>query len=346
MKRILTIIVVASLGVLPTWAYAQDASNADLQAQLNRLQQATQQQSSPTGQQTLPTQAEQENQQQAAVKVPTTNEQESLQQEVFANSVNSALPLKPNQIRQLKALFDATQRAAAASAAKPPRPTSTSMLVNLSPGATPPDVRMGAGFVSSLVFLDATGAPWPIQSYDIGDPQAFNVQWNKKGNTLLVQAITHYKIGNLAVMLKGLDTPIMVTLMPGQHAVDYRVDLRVPGLGPNATTSARGLPTTANAQLLNVLNNIQPYSGMEKNYSVKSMNVKGCGSSCLAWLVTNKATSHQRLFLRTRLTVLSPGWISTMSSGDGTHAYELPPAPIILASRHGKSIQLVMQNLQ
>ena len=43
------------------------------------------------------------------------------------------------------------------------------------PGATPPAIRLAQGYVSSLVFVDSTGAPWPIASFDIGDPKG--CQW-------------------------------------------------------------------------------------------------------------------------------------------------------------------------
>ena len=51
------------------------------------------------------------------------------------------------------------------------------------------------------------------------------------GNTLLIQSSTMFKEGNLAVILQGLNTPIMITLLPGQQAVDYRVDIQVPRVG-------------------------------------------------------------------------------------------------------------------
>ena len=52
-----------------------------------------------------------------------------------------------------------------------------------------------------------------------------------------------------------------------------------------------------------------------------------------------------RLFLRTRLTVLSPSWLSTMRSPDGTNVYEMIKAPVILASSRGKIIQLNIKGL-
>ena len=250
--------------------------------------------------------------------------------QAFANTMTNMMPLTPEQIKLLHQLFDKTQRAVAEEPGTPPKPTSSSVTVNMSPGATPPIIRLSQGYVSSLVFMDSTGASWPIASFDIGDPKSFNIQWDKKGHTLLVQSLSHYKSGNLAVMLKGLDTPIMITLMPGQTAIDYRVDLRVPRLGPNANPVLDGLPASGNVALISVLDGIPP-KGAE--------SIKVTGGECQAWTLGGK------LYLRTPLTVLSPAWISVMSSSDGTHAYEIQKTPIILASERGKVVKLKVEGL-
>ena len=205
-------------------------------------------------------------------------------------------------------------------------------MVSLAPGATPPVIRLSAGFVSSLVFLDSSGAPWPINSYDLGNPQAFNVQWDKKSNTLLIQASSLYTYGNLAVTLKSLNTPVMLTLIPGQKAVDYRVDLRIQHLGPNAKAvlGGNGLPGVANPVLLGVLDGVPPAG---------SKSLKVSGGQAQAWYEGGK------IYLRTRLTVLSPGWLSTMTSADGTKAYEMPATPSILVSHNGKATQLRVEGL-
>lgn len=251
-----------------------------------------------------------------------------MSQQAFANMLRSMMPLSPEQIKTLRKLYDDSQHAAATFPGIPPKPTSSSVAVNLSPGAAPPIVRLRNGFVTSLVFLDSTGQPWPIQAYDIGDPNSFNIQWDQKGNTLLVQSDTTYRSGNLAVMLKGQDTPVMITLMPGQRAVDYRVDMRVPGLGPNASPTMSSLPESANPQLLNFLNGIPPNAA-------KALTVDGGPGQ--AWLLGD------HIYLRTELTVLSPSWIASMSSPDGTHVYEITKAPIVLASYRGKVVQLTVQ---
>jgi intracellular multiplication protein IcmK len=229
-------------------------------------------------------------------------------------------------------MYHTSEYAKASSAGTPPKPTATSQFVNLSPGSTPPVIRLSQGFVSSLVFLDSTGAPWPISAYDLGDPEAFNIQWDKTGNTLMIQASKLYNYGNLAVRLRGLNTPVMLTLIPGQKAVDYRVDLRVQGYGPNAKSlpTEEGSPPAANDILLHVLDGVPPEGSSRLVIS---------GGDARAWLLNDK------MFIRTGLTILSPGWIGSMTSADGTHAYEMQKSPVILVSWHGKVMQLKVEGL-
>jgi len=130
---------------------------------------------------------------------------ESLSNQAFLGVLNKQLPMTPEQISNLRKAFDDTQRVAATPPAIPPRPTTSSILVNLSPSSVPPIIRLGAGYISSLVFIDSTGQPWPIEAYSVGDPGSFNIQWDKKGNTLLIQATSFYKRSNLAVILKNLN---------------------------------------------------------------------------------------------------------------------------------------------
>ena len=256
---------------------------------------------------------------------------EKLSDQAFANMTSSMLPLTPKQIEELHQMYNESRRAVANYPGVPPKPTSSSVVPDLSPGATPPVIRLAAGFITSMDFLDSTGQPWPISAVDVGDPQSFNVQWDHKGNTLLIQAMNAYKPGNLAVMLQGLDTPVMFTLLPGQTAVDYRVDIRVPQLGPNANVSLiSGLPSASSPELLNALDGIPPANS-------KALEVNG--GDAQVWQVGNK------LYLRTRMTLLSPSWISTMSSSDGTHAYLLEQAPILLVLDHGKITRLEIKGL-
>lgn len=265
-------------------------------------------------------------------QIVSQNDVEVIENKAFKDMTRTIYPLSPEQILQLKQMQHTVEYAKASNPGTPPKPTATSQFVNLSPGSTPPVIRLAQGFVSSLVFLDSTGSPWPIAAYDLGDPAAFNIQWDKTSNTLMIQAMKLYNYGNLAVRLRGLNTPVMLTLIPGQKAVDYRVDLRVQGYGPNAKSMPmeEGIPPSASELLLHVLDGVPPPG---------SKRLPVIGGDARAWM------SNDRMFVRTNLTILSPGWLASMTSADGTHAYEMQKSPVLLVSWHGKVMQLKVEGL-
>lgn len=282
----------------------------------------------------LPKAPSQKAQQMEAEKklVPSQTEKELIDTLAFEGVEQQLFPLTPEQIARLKQMYQTSEYAKASPAGTPPKPTATSQFVNLSPGSTPPVIRLSQGFVSSLVFLDSTGAPWPISAYDLGDPTAFNIAWDKTSNTLMIQSSKLYTYGNLAVRLRGLNTPVMLTLIPGQKAVDYRVDLRVQGYGPNAKSMPmeEGLPPSASDLLLHVLDGVPPQG---------STRLVVSGGDARAWIYNNK------MYIRTNLTILSPGWLGSMTSADGMHAYEMQKSPVLLVSWHGKVMQLKVEGL-
>lgn len=354
LRQLFKIGLICSLSILSCYAFAADNDAQQALQQLRLLQQrlsqtpgadvqmdgaapsavpkigtnvATNTPSVPAGNQT--TQA-----QNAAANQQTISEQDNevVDKKSFKDMTRSLYPLTPEQIVRLKQIYQTNEYAQASTPGTPPKPTATSQFVNLSPGSTPPVIRLSQGFVSSLVFLDSTGAPWPIAAYDLGDPSSFNIQWDKTSNTLMIQALKLYNYGNLAVRLRGLNTPVMLTLIPGQKAVDYRVDLRVQGYGPNAKSMPmeEGIPPSASDLLLHVLDGVPPAGSQRLTVS---------GGDARAWL------SNEKMYVRTNLTILSPGWLASMTSADGTHAYEMQKSPVLLVSWHGKVMQLKVEGL-
>jgi intracellular multiplication protein IcmK len=250
----------------------------------------------------------------------------------FENMLKKMYPMSPAQIAALRETHETTQRAMNAPAQPVPTPTVTTQVVNLSPGTVPPVLRLSTGYVSSVVFVDDTGAPWPVAAYSIGDPTGFNIQWDQQSNLLLIQGQKPYATGNMAVTLQGMPTPVMLTIVTDQGVVDYRVDFRVQGRGPNARGAmiASSAPQNANATLMNLLEGVAPQ---------ESQLLTVTGGSAQAWLWNNQ------LYVRTPLTLLSPGWVATLSSADGTHVYQLPVTPMILASSRGEPVTLKVEGL-
>lgn len=260
--------------------------------------------------------------------VPPTSAPPSEEENIAFNALlQQNMPLAPQQVVQLRQQMDIAQRAAAVPPNIPPKPVSTTLMINLAPGTTPPVIRLAQGYVSSLVFVDSTGSPWPIAAFDIGNPKSVNIQWDARSNILLMQAVTPYSSGNMVIRLVGLPTPITLEIIAGQRRVDYRVDIHVPGIGPNTKELpiASAIPNSANELLLGVLDGVAPAG---------SRQLTVIGADCQAWLLGEK------MYLRTRLTVLSPGWMGKMVSPDGMQAYEMPKTSSVLISRYGEPTEL------
>ncbi len=58
------------------------------------------------------------------------------------------------------------------------------------------------------------------------------------------------------------------------------------------------------------------------------------GDSAQAWEKGNK------LFIRSKFAILSPGWVGHMRSPDGTNAYEIQKTPMILISQFGTPVEV------
>lgn len=280
--------------------------------------------------QKLPPELEEDVKKAVAEEKKPVSDDEAINAAAFKQVRKKFYPLKHEQVLALHRDQEAQEFTLAASAHTPPRPAVTTQVVRLDPGSTPSVIRLGQGFISSVVFLDSTGAPWPIIAYDQGDPSAYGVQWDKSGNTLMIQAKKMYTYGNMAVRLQGLSTPVMLTIIPGQQVIDYRVDMRVVGYGPNAKNIPTGLnlPEATSDVLMQVLDDI-PLPGSTL------MTVKG--GPAKAWQVGST------MYVRTQLTILSPGWMSMITSADGTHVYKMSNSPILLVSWHGKVMQLKIE---
>lgn len=271
---------------------------------------------------------------QPAKKTQPTNKPQrpTIRDEAFKQLLNKTLPLKPEQIIELHKELDKSQKAVQTPANAPPQPVSSTLTVDLSPGAPSPVVRLATGFVTSIVFVDSTGQPWPVLDYSLGNPKNFNIQWDKKTNSLFIQSTSAYVSTNLAVRLAELDTPIMLSLVTGQREVDYRVDLQVRAHGPNAQAPIvdNSLPAGTSSALLSVLDGVPPTDSIE---------LKVSGDYGRAWVYNN------RIIFRTKLTLLSPAWTSSVSSPDGTKVYELMKTPLILASQNGKPIKIELTGM-
>lgn len=251
----------------------------------------------------------------------------------FSEVVKGALGLTPDQIKELRRELDSRQRAASELPKKPPKPVTRSLTASTSPGAIPGVMRTFSGYASSLVIADSTGQPWPIENFTVGNKSLFEVGRLDAGDgsALSIVPLNPYASSNLLLYLRGLPTPISLSLISGQKEVDFRLDLRVQGKGPNAQISSMGLPISTNNQLTSVLEGVAPSDARALRVS---------NPEAQAWL-----TKEGTLYLRTSLQVISPAWLGSMRSTDGMNAYEMRPASNILILRDGSVERLTIEGM-
>lgn len=258
---------------------------------------------------------------------------EQQNQEAFDSMMEEVLPLSPEQIKQAHKLYDLSLQAKATPPAPPPQPHFISLPVHQEPGSQSPLLRLAPGFVSTILFIDRTGAPWPIEAYSIGDPNNFNIQWDNQSNTMFLQSMKKYAHANMAVRLVGLNTPVTLTLVSGQKDVDFRVDLQMQMRGPEAFPAMiekSPYSSQVNSEMINVLDGVPPKGSLKLTVN---------GGPGQAWKYNDK------IYYRSKVTLLSPAWLSTVSSPDGTHVYEIMPTPYLLASIDGKTINIKLTGL-
>ena len=266
--------------------------------------------------------------------------------DAFNSVAQTVSPLSVEQAKTIRQLWNESQRMTTYKGAAPAEPVNSSKLVSLDHGQLPTVVRLSAGYVSVIAFHDSTGAMWPIKGYDIGNPNSVNIVWNEGSveeeaagesfsNTLMLQAQTLYRTTNLVVMLRGLNTPIILELIPGQQQVDYRMDLQIPKYGPLAkqidTSDLEGSSNSIPGYLVDLINNIPPSKSVQAHVS---------GGDAQAWV------HRKRLLVRTPLEIISPAWATRLNGANGlVHVYELPLTTSLIALKNGEVVKLKIEGI-
>lgn len=262
---------------------------------------------------------------------------EQARKEAFDAALQGLLPLQPDEIRALLERFDRTQESVETPVYPNPKPDVVVENISLDPGAKPAVVKMAFGHVTTVTFLDSTGAPWPVQ--DVSWAGNFEVMENSStaagdGTTsythmFRISPQSEYAYGNMSVTLVGLKTPVIITLETSREVVYYRFDAVIPDYGPMAEAPliSTGITTAAGSpELSSALEGVVPTGA-------KRLNVSGVDGRTTAFEL------GEVVYVRTPLTLLSPGWSSSVSSADGTRVYEINKAPVLLLSDRGRMVR-------
>lgn len=252
----------------------------------------------------------------------------------FQVGVESAMPLSPSEVRELRRRLDALQRAAS-DLPHPPSSQTGSVAVSLDPGSTPAVVRPFFGVSTSLVLVDSTGAPWPVENFVVGNKALFQIERldGGVGSSFVISPLQAHGQSNLIMKLVGIPTPVVLNLVLGQKVHDARIEARIQGRGPNAIVSSASLTPGVDSRLLGVLDGVPP-GGRE--LVVRASDGRAAGAS-RAWMAPDG-----KLWLRTGLNVVSPAPLSFVSSSDGMRVYRINPSSKVLAMLDGVFVTLTL----
>jgi len=246
----------------------------------------------------------------------------------FNDAVETLFPMTPEMLRRFNEIYDQSQEAILS---RPePRAVVGSGLVSLEPGAPPPALKVVPGIASVLGFYDATGKPWPVTQYVVGDGGAFQIiQLGAGSNSLTVTPLTRVGWTNLVVVLEDQATPVVLKVHVGADTAHYRHDIQVLAMGPNAEPVMAANedlgPRAGDAVLLAAL------TGVDLPPDARPVGITGASAS--AWITGGD------LYVRSRTPLISPSWTASMAGPDGVRVYRLSPSPVLLFSNDGQIVR-------
>lgn len=245
-------------------------------------------------------------------------------------AIDQTAPLTPEQVIRLRRelLLRGEAVTANVTGRAPAQQVTSRYELDLSPGATPPVIRATPGQGVIVTFEDVNGKPWRVKLGDnFGSAAGLTVnEFTESSLSVGVSSVT--SVGNVAVALEGLSTPVVFTVVSGQPKTDYWVQMVVPrflGGEPPAIVAAP-LPSFKQRELADFLLRTPPASA-------KRLQVEGL-PGVMAW-----ETRPGVMVLRTNALVTSPT-TNKLPSADGMAVYEMPVTPLVMATANGRFVSI------
>jgi intracellular multiplication protein IcmK len=250
---------------------------------------------------------------------------EAERQAAYQRSLSELIPVSPDEIRDFRQKLDERDEALADS---PPRALRTrTVRLSLSPGFQPPVVALTPNLVTALVFLDSSGSAWPVTSSVLGSGSLYRAEIlkNDSDNRVIVSPQSAHGNSNLIITLQNHEIPLVIRLATksGVRAdrdadglIIFQVQGRGPKAGPTETGAASGGPV--DSLLYSVLDGVVP-SGA----AVLKAEPEAEGTTFLA--------AGGTLYVRTRHSLLWPGFSARVSGPGGWTVYEAPfQSPVLI----------------
>jgi intracellular multiplication protein IcmK len=270
----------------------------------------------------------------------------------------NVIPFTPQMIRELGKRYGDDKRAEEQIFTQDALPVSRRVTVSYAPGQETNIINTVKGYPTALSFFDRTGQPWPIQWDTNSNPAAvaggtncdagpgsggpsvaavgFYVCTPVKGsNVLEITPMSLQPRGGLLVTLEGAPKPLAFLLVGGGTRYDADLSVSVEDRGPNAKVqlvTEPDAPDTGAPFLTGMLDGVPPADATP-------LDVAGVAPDDLrAWRLGD------RVYLRTRYTLLSPEWTASEAGEDGLTVYAVPATPVVLLSDDGRTVSAALKD--
>jgi intracellular multiplication protein IcmK len=240
--------------------------------------------------------------------------------------------------------------------------------LTVTPGAVPQTIRLTSGYSSTVVFQDATGAPWPVLAMVLGAARSFAATQprveqevltegqaasaespghaaakagalgqtrNVASNVVNIVPLTNHASSNLAVTLEGAPYPVVLHLLTESAAKDGRVAdalvvLRLDRPGPNAREPELRPhgPNTVSAEMLQLVHGIAPKGAGKVRVAPRAPGIA-------VWEIGG------RYYLRTPHALVWPAW-SASAAGEDVRVYVIPKTPSIVVAADGRQQKFLL----
>ena len=245
--------------------------------------------------------------------------------EEFDEAIGNVFPMTPDMVRRFRRIQDENE--IAARDVPYPEPLVDAVFVELAPGERPTELRVAPGIASAIGFFDASGRPWPIRQFVIGNADQFRVIQLGEGS-LSVSPLERVGWTNLIIALLDEPVPVVLRVVIDRNQAHFSRSVRILKHGPNPPSVTFGtglhLPGAGSREMMAVL------SGLDLPEGAKEVAVSGADAT--AWLV------GEDLYLRTRHPLLSPAWTGALAGPDRVRAYRLKPVSSLLLSVDGRIV--------
>jgi intracellular multiplication protein IcmK len=258
-------------------------------------------------------------------------------QEAYQRSLEQLLPVTPEEIKDFRRQADNRD---AAMADSPPRALRTrTVSLSLSPGFKPPVVELTPNLATALVFLDTSGAPWPVASTVLGSGSLYKADILKTDgdNRVILSPLSPHGNSNLIVALQGHETPLVIRLLTrsgvdSERSVDGLITFQVEGRGPKAAPPSPGARQgdPLDPALYSILDGIAP-----EGFKALEGDPKTEGAMFLR--------SGDTLYVRTRHSLLWPGFSASVSGPGGWRVFEAPLQSPVMMDVDGDVIRISLK---